>query len=77
MKVSRKEFIETLNLVIGDCEQIYKEIDKKELDYLSEVLGGHEGFIAWEENDILTYLVGVRDGIELLDNWRIDWSDEE
>lgn len=76
MRVSRKEVVKMLGRMTEE-PPFFRDGWEEELEFFSDMLGGHDDFVKWEEDDIFLYLKGVLDGMELYYNWRIDWEDDE
>ncbi len=73
-KVKRSEVIRLLAQMTEE-PPFFPESWAEELEFMSDILGGHSNFVDWKPNDIYVYLLGVLAGLELPYNWRLDWSD--
>ena len=75
MKVSRKEVVKMLERMTEE-PPFFRESWEEELKFFSDMLGGYDDFVKWEEDDIFLYLKGVLDGMNSPYNWMIDWDVE-
>ena len=75
-KISKKEFIQNLHYLTDDGPFINKEDYQEDLNVISDVMGGHDGFVDWDEKEIFMYLIGIRDTFELENAYWFDWGDE-
>ena len=75
MEVSRKKIIKMLEQMTEE-PPFFRSGWEEELEFFSDMLGGYDNFVNWEEEEIYLYLKGVLDGLELPYNWMIEWEAE-